>query len=261
MPDTTPAPPTEVIGLPDLSLERKSYVPYYRQIQDQLELMIKTGRLRPGQAICSEGACATQLGISKMTVRQAYQALRSKGLLIIEKGKRPVVSTGRLQKDFHRLRGFSDEMSRRGLKPSSKLLQIQKVTPDAPTANRLQLLHHEEVYCVRRLRFANEDVVGLETAILPARLCPDLDKQDLENQSLYALMTNKYNLRVEWSEEEMEVVLAQMEEAKLLQVKVGFPLFSMRRIAYNNDDAPVEFTHSLFRGDRYSAKVISRRES
>jgi len=251
---------TEDIETLDLSLERGSYVPYYRQIRDQIESMIKSGRLRPGQTISSEGTCATQLGISKMTVRQAFQALRAEGLLIIEKGKRPIVSTGRLQKDFHRLRGFTEEMSRRGLKASSKLLQIEKVVPDAPTANLLRLLHHEEVYHIRRLRFANKEVVGLETAILPARLCPDLERQDMENQSLYALMNSRYGLGVEWSEEELEAVPAGKDEAKLLQVSIGDPLFSMRRIAYAKDDAPVEFTHSLFRGDRYSAKVISRRE-
>jgi GntR family transcriptional regulator len=249
------------VEMPELSLERGSYVPYYRQIRDQIEAMIKTGKLHAGEAIYSEGSCAMQLGISKMTVRQAFQALRAEGLLIIEKGKRPVVSTGRVQKDFHRLRGFTEEMSRRGLKPSSKLLQIEKVVPDAATANLLRLRAHEEVYRIRRLRFTNKDVVGLETAVLPARLCPDLDKQDLENQSLYALMTNRYNVGVEWSEEELEAIPAEKEQAKLLQVNIGYPLFSMRRIAYGKDDAPVEFTHSLFRGDRYSASVISRRES
>ncbi len=261
MPNTiAPTPPNEV-EMPELSLERGSYVPYYRQIRDQIEALIKSGRLSPGDTICSEGNCATQLGISKMTVRQAFQALRAEGLLVIEKGKRPVVSSGRVQKDFHRLRGFTEEMSRRGLKPSSKLLQIEKVVPDAATANLLRLRAHEEVYRIRRLRFTNKDVVGLETALLPARLCPDLESQDLENQSLYALMTTRYNVGVEWSEEELEAIPAEKDQAKLLQVSVGFPLFSMRRIAYGKDDAPVEFTHSLFRGDRYSASVISRREA
>jgi len=255
----TPAASQHVETL-DLSLKRGSYVPYYRQIRDQIESMIKARKLRPGQTISSEGTCATQLGISKMTVRQAFQALRSEGLLIIEKGKRPIVSTGRLQKGFHRLRGFTEEMSRRGLKPSSKVLQIEKVVPDAPTANLLRLRHHEEVYRIRRLRFANQEVVGLETAILSARLCPELEKQDLENQSLYALMNTRYGVEVEWSEEELEAVPAGEDEAKLLQVSVGDPLFSIRRIAYAKDDAPVEFTHALFRGDRYSAKVLSRRE-
>lgn len=255
----TDPPATDDLGMPEMNLDRSSYVPYYRQIRDQIEAMIKTGKLRPAQVICSEGVCATRLGVSKMTVRQAYQALRAEGLLVIEKGKRPIVSTGRVQKDFHRLRGFTEEMSRRGLKPSSKLLQVERVVPDSATAGLLRLQEREEVYRVERLRYTNKDVVGLETTILPARLCPDLEKQDLENQSLYALLNAHYDIGVEWSEEELASVPAEREHAKLLQVNAGFPLFSMRRIGHNKEDLPVEYTISLFRGDRYSARVISRR--
>jgi GntR family transcriptional regulator len=256
----TPVTPTDDVEIPELRLERGSYVPYYRQIRDQVDALIRAGKLRPGQTICSEGACAEKLGVSKMTVRQAFQALRAEGLLIIEKGKRPIVSKGRIQKDFHKLRGFTEEMTRRGLKPSSKVLQIEQVVPDAATANLLRLWRHEEVYRVQRLRYANKEIVGLENILLPARFFPDLDKQDLENQSLYALMKTRYEISVEWSEEELEAVPAQKDEAKLLQVPPGFPLFSMRRIVYAKDDVPIEYTHSLFRGDRYSASVISHRE-
>jgi len=49
------------------------------------------------------------------------------------------------------------------------------------------------------------------------------------------------------------------EEAKLLQIPTGFPLFSMRRTVYAKDGLPVECGRSLFRGDRYTATVISRR--
>jgi GntR family transcriptional regulator len=247
------------VEVPDLSLERGSYVPYYRQIRDQVEAMIKAGKLKPGQVIFSEGACATKLGVSKMTVRQAFQALRSEGLLIIEKGKRPVISAGRIQKDFQKLRGFTAEMTRRGLKPSSKVLQFEKAAPDAATANLLRLWRNDEVYRVRRLRYADKEIVGLETILLPARMFPDLAKTDLENQSLYALMETRYAIAVEWSEEELEAIPAEKDDAKVLQVPTGFPLFSMRRIVFAKDDIPVEYGHSLFRGDRYTASVISHR--
>ncbi len=260
MPAVTEARVPEESETPDLTLDRSSYVPYYRQIRDQLEALIRAGKLKPGQTISSEGTCAEKLGVSKMTVRQAYQALRGEGLLIIEKGKRPMVSTGRIQKDFHKLRGFTEEMTRRGLEPSSKVLQIERVAPDAATSNLLHLWRREEVYRIRRLRYANKEIVGLETIILPARLFPDLEKQDLDNQSLYALMEKRYAISLEWSEEELEALPAQKHEAKLLQVSPGFPLFSMRRIVYNQNDIPIEYGHSLFRGDRYSAGVISRRE-
>jgi GntR family transcriptional regulator len=247
------------VEVPDLSLERGSYVPYYRQIRDQVETLIKAGKLKPGQVIFSEGACATKLGVSKMTVRQAFQALRSEGLLIIEKGKRPVISTGRIQKDFQKLRGFTAEMTRRGLKPSSRVLQFEKTAPDAATANLLRLWRNDEVYRVRRLRYADKEIVGLETILLPARMFPDLAKTDLENQSLYALMETRYAIAVEWSEEELEAIPAEKDDAKVLQVPTGFPLFSMRRIVFAKDDIPVEYGHSLFRGDRYTASVISHR--
>ena len=247
------------VEVPDLSLERGSYVPYYRQIRDQVEALIKAGKLKPGQVIFSEGACATKLGVSKMTVRQAFQALRSEGLLIIEKGKRPMISAGRIQKDFQKLRGFTAEMTRRGLKPSSRVLQFEKTAPDAATANLLRLWRNDEVYRVRRLRYADKEIVGLETILLPARMFPDLSKTDLENQSLYALMETRYAIAVEWSEEELEAIPAEKDDAKVLQVPTGFPLFSMRRIVFAKDDIPVEYGHSLFRGDRYTASVISHR--
>jgi GntR family transcriptional regulator len=247
------------VEVPDLSLERGSYVPYYRQIRDQVEALIKAGKLKPGQVIFSEGACATKLGVSKMTVRQAFQALRSEGLLIIEKGKRPMISAGRIQKDFQKLRGFTAEMTRRGLKPSSRVLQFEKTAPDAATANLLRLWRNDEVYRVRRLRYADKEIVGLETILLPARMFPDLAKTDLENQSLYALMETRYAIAVEWSEEELEAIPAEKDDAKVLQVPTGFPLFSMRRIVFAKDDIPVEYGHSLFRGDRYTASVISHR--
>jgi GntR family transcriptional regulator len=254
-----PNTPVDEVEVPDLSLERGSYVPYYRQIRDQVEGMIKAGKLKPGQVIFSEGACATQLGVSKMTVRQAFQALRTEGLLIIEKGKRPVISAGRVQKDIQKLRGFTAEMTRRGLKPSSKVLQFERTAPDAATANLLRLRRNDEVYRIRRLRYADKEIVGLETIILPARMFPDLAKNDLENQSLYSLMETRYSIAVEWSEEELEAIPAEKDEAKLLQVAPGFPMFSMRRIVFAKDDIPVEYGHSLFRGDRYTASVISHR--
>ena len=258
---STPVPitPADEVEVPDLSLERGSYVPYYRQIRDQVEAMIKAGKLKPGQIIFSEGACASKLGVSKMTVRQAFQALRSEGLLIIEKGKRPMISSGRIQKDFQKLRGFTAEMTRRGLKPSSKVLLFERTSPDAATANLLRLWRGDEIFRIRRLRYADKEIVGLEKILLPARMFPDLAKQDLEAQSLYALMETRYAIAVEWSEEELEAIPAERDDAKMLQIPPGFPLFSMRRIVFAKDGIPVEYGHSLFRGDRYTASVISRR--
>lgn len=248
------------LQIPPISLNRTSFVPYYRQVADQIRALIQEGKLSPGSAFWSEGELARDLGISKMTVRQAYQSLRLEGLLLVEKGKRPLVGAGRVHKNFQELRGFSEEMSRRGVQVSSKLLFIGLAHPDAGAQAALRLGKNDKVYRIQRLRFANNELVGLETSLLPASLFPGLEKHDIEKQSLYSVLENSYGAKLEWSEEELEAVPAKNEEVKLLRVAPRSPLFFMRRTVYSSEDVPVEYCLSAFRGDRYTATVISRRK-
>jgi GntR family transcriptional regulator len=45
---------------------------------------------------------------------------------------------------------------------------------------------------------------------------------------------------------------ADPQEEQLLSVNVGLPLLLIHRTGWDNDDRPVEFTRSIFRGDRVS---------
>ena len=245
--------------VPSLSLDRNSFVPYYRQVADQIRALIQEGKLATGEAFCSEGELSRQLGISKMTVRQAFQSLRQDGLLLVEKGKRPVVGAGRVQKNVQELRGFSEEMNRRGLRPSSKLLSIRIAPPDAEASEALRLADSERVYRIQRLRYASNQLVGLELSQLPASLFPSLEKHNLDKASLYSVLEKSYGVKLDWSEEQLEATPAQKEEAALLHVTSGTPLFFVRRTVYTAEDLPVEYCRSHFRGDRYTATVMSHR--
>src|SRR5208283_2511562 len=129
-----------------LALDSASYVPYYMQIVDQVRDLIKKNKLSEGQIFASEGDLAEALGISKMPVRQAFQKLRSEGLLVIAKGKRPVIGSGRVPWNFQQLRGFSEEMRRRGLVPSAHMLSMEIVEPEIDVAQALKLTPGERVY-------------------------------------------------------------------------------------------------------------------
>src|SRR3989442_6203739 len=135
----------------NLVLDNHSFVPYYHQIVDHVRLLVKQNMLKEGQIFCSEGDVAHALGISKMPVRQAFQKLRSEGLLVIAKGKRPVVGSGRVPWNFQQLRGFSEEMRRRGLVPSAQLLSLNLREPELEVAQALKLTPSEQVYSVKRL--------------------------------------------------------------------------------------------------------------
>ena len=127
-------------------LNNESYVPYYQQIVEQVRAMVRSEKVREGQTFCSESDLAQYLGTSKMPVRQAYQKLRSEGLLVIAKGKRPVIGSGRLPWNFQQLRGFSEEMHRRGLQPSARVLSNQLVGAEGEVAKALRLEDGKSVY-------------------------------------------------------------------------------------------------------------------
>ena len=64
-----------------LRLDRRSGVPAFRQIQDQIRFLVASRVLGPGQALPSTRAMATQLGVNPMTVSKAYALLEREGLL------------------------------------------------------------------------------------------------------------------------------------------------------------------------------------
>lgn len=251
------------VSLGDLGLviDGNSFVPYYVQIVDQVRELIKKNKLRQGQTFCSEGDLARALAISKMPVRQAFQKLKSEGLLMIAKGKRPVVGSGRVPWNFQQLRGFSEEMRRRGLSPSARVLHARLEEPDLEVAQALKLSVGERVYCVRRLRSIDGEPVAVVTSHLPARIFAGIEKQDMENQSLYAIFERVYKRKLQWAEEVIGAMVAGEEEAAELQTVAGSALLVIRETTYDMQNVAIEYSVSFLRGDRYTASVISVRKN
>jgi GntR family transcriptional regulator len=244
-----------------LVLDGTSFVPFYQQIVDQVRILVKENKLKEDQVFCSEGEIAHVLGVSKMPVRQAFQKLRSEGLLIIARGKKPVIGSGKVPWNFQQLRGFSEEMKRRGLVPSAKVLALQLQEPDKDTAQALRLPLGEKVYGIKRLRFVNGEPVALVTSHLPARIFAGIEKYNLEKQSLYYVIETLYHRKLHWAEEVIGAITAREEDAQILQVALGIPLLHIRETTYDAQHTPIEFSVSLLRGDRYTASMISIRKS
>jgi DNA-binding FadR family transcriptional regulator len=62
-------------------------VPLYRQAQEQLKRYIETHNLSAGDALPSEGVLAGELGISRLSLREATKSLESLGVLEARHGE------------------------------------------------------------------------------------------------------------------------------------------------------------------------------
>jgi 2-aminoadipate transaminase len=64
-----------------LHLQPESHIPLYVQLRDQLRALVHTGELRSGDRIPASRELATQLGVHRTTVANAFAELESEGLI------------------------------------------------------------------------------------------------------------------------------------------------------------------------------------
>lgn len=77
-----------------LTVDPGSAVPPYEQIRSQIEAMVATGTLAPGDRLPSIRQLAHDLGIAAGTVARAYTELESAGLVVSRRRTGTVVADG-----------------------------------------------------------------------------------------------------------------------------------------------------------------------
>jgi GntR family transcriptional regulator len=235
--------------MPDLS--RTAPLPLYHQLKTVLLGEIEGGRWQPDERLPSEHALADRFHVSKSTVRQALRDLAGEGYIRREQGRGTFVERRRLQEGPRELTSFTDEMRRHGLVPTSKMLAHGTTTAPAAVAAALALSPRASVFRLRRLRLADGEPMGVQTAYLPLDLVPDIARAPLKTASLYDLLAFRYGLRPATARETFCVASARREDAALLKVPARSPVMMAERIAFLADGRPLEYVQSVMRGDRY----------
>lgn len=222
----------------------------YLQIEQELAARIERGVLPAGARLPAERDLARDLGVSRMTLRQALARLEHRGLIARAHGRGTFVAEPKLHQRATTLRGFFRETLGQGVVPTTRTIEKAAIYATRALAGSLGLRIGEEVHKVVRLRSGRGAPVVLETSFFPASVFPGLLDLDLDHESIYRLMEDRYGARPIRGEQAMEALSADSPEAELLGVPVGSPLMLLERTAWDAGDRPVEYARDLYRGDR-----------
>ena len=235
-------------------LLRKSPVPLYAQVKELLRERIALQRDRDHLQIPSERELSNELGVSRMTVRQAVRELISEGALFTAPGRGTFLAATEVTQELDGLTSFSQEMHRLGLVPSSRVLAADAVV-DAGLAERLRIGATEPIARIRRLRLANAEPMAIETSHLPLGLCPGILGLDLDARSLYDVLKHVFKLRLGSASQRIAAQVADEATAVQLGIPLGAPVLYMERLTRLEDGRLIEFVTSWYRGDRYHFSV------
>ena len=154
-----------------LTVNHSSPLPLHYQLSQLLCAAIASGDLKPGDCIPPETDIVEHLGISRATVRQAISGLVNRGLLYRKKGKGTFVAAPKIDGGFFaKLESFHQEMLEKGLTPSTRVLQWERIPPDGEINAVLELPPDAPLLLLRRLRFANGMPVVQVDTYLSAQL-------------------------------------------------------------------------------------------
>ncbi|HHU48209.1 MAG TPA: GntR family transcriptional regulator [Clostridiales bacterium] len=233
------------------TLNKSIPIPLYYQLKEILLEYIKEHHDNEEVPIPTEKEISEHFEISRPTVRQAINELVVEGYLYRKKAKGTFVSKPKIKQDFLLiLDSFDNEMRKKGLIPSTRLLNIETVKSDEKVSGALNIPLGSKVIKLTRLRFANNEPIVLVVTYLPYNKCMGILSKDLEKESMYDILENDFGYRIAGASRTLESIVAGEYEAKLLDIKKGAPIQYFESIAYLIDNTPIEYSLAKYRGDR-----------
>lgn len=229
-------------------IDKNSTVPLYLQLAEELQDAIQSGSLAPGGRLDSELDIATDLGVSRPTVRRAIQELVDRGLLVRRRGVGTQVVAGPAETGS-RLLSLYDDLSRDRKRPGTQVLSSTTLPATADMAHRLRVQPGSPVVRLYRLRSADGVPLALLENFLPATVA-ELSLTALRSASLYAVLRGS-GVTVKVARQKIGARVATDEESRLLGRPPAETVLTVDRLAFDDSGRPVEWGRHTYRPDRY----------
>lgn len=234
------------------ALSAELSLPLYLQLARYLRRLVVDGRLGDQDALPSERELAELFGVSRVTVRKGIHELIGEGLLLQRQGAGTFVSGApHVEQRLSTLTSFSEDMESRGLVASSRWLghTIAVATPEEALA--LDLTPGLRVCRLHRQRLADGTPVATELAVVPNRFLADpAEVRGSLYETLRAAGFPPFRAL-----QRLRAVRLAPEQARLLEVPEGAAGLYIERRTLLEDNTPVEFVRSYYRGDAYDFVV------
>jgi len=224
----------------------------YREIERFLRTQVEGAR--PGAPLPSEAELCERFSVSRMTVRQALQELTNDGLVERRRGQGTFVA----HRPVHRRPGvflsFTEEMNRRGVQATSRLLTAGMDDPRRSEVLDLGLAPGGQVVRIVRVRLADGVPVALEDAALVPEL-GDVLEEDLGGGSLHGALERRGVVATR-ATGTITARLARAGETELLDLAPPSALLVELRVLFDQEGRVFERTETRYVADRYVIDVV-----
>lgn len=224
-------------------------MPLWAQLRADLRRRLEQGEFEadfPGEL-----ALVDEYSVSRHTVRSALRELRAEGLVVAERGRRPrLAGQTAITQPVGALYSLFASVEAAGLRQTS-VVRRRDVRADGVVADRLGLEASAPLFHLERLRLADGEPLALDTVWLPGDVAAPLLEVDFTHTALYDELAARAGVRLAGGREHIRAVVPTPAQRRLLGLSATTGALAIDRLGFAGG-RPVEWRHTLIRGDRFS---------
>lgn len=216
----------------------------YKMIRQQIINEIERGVYAPGDTIPRQTDIAEQYQVSRGTVRKALDDLLKKKVLISVKGRGTVVADfNSSAKDVYRPLYFSASKRVDPALLKSKVISCEYIQAKPWIAKLFEVPVGSEILYIQRVRILDGIPENYQCSYLNTQRLKgmEVEKLDLENQSLFLEISKAAELYAMKKTEELRAVRCPEFVAKELNLLANDPVLLIMRTVYGQDQQPIEY--------------------
>ena len=227
----------------------------YLQAHDYIQEMIDSSRWASGTMIPREQDLCRDLGVSRITVREAMRILVQEGRLKRVQGRGTFVSSRKLEQRLNKFFSFTKWALQNGIRAENRLLRVETIESRSLIAKHLGIATGDRVTRIERLRLGDGVPLSLEEIWVPTALCPDLHLKDLAKIPLNDILAQDYHLPAVRAIETIEPTVPDKHVKKLLDMHEEELCQFVEYTAYLQDSRIVFYNTEFYRGDRIKFSI------
>lgn len=227
--------------------------PVYIKIEKYLRELIDSEKIKPGELLPSENQLSEKFNVTRMTVRSAFNNLVKQGYIIRKRGIGSIVLGNRVSDNMGTMESFTKEMLRKGYEITTKLVSLLVVEANETIKNRLDLEIGENVWEIKRVRYANGEPVSYMVTYMPVKMFPNLKKDDC--MSLYNFIRNN-NYNIHTANRIIEAIISDEELIKLLELESEAPILHIEQVGILETGESFEYSHTYHYGYKLTLNAL-----
>src|SRR6266700_3609121 len=210
----------------------------YYQVQHTITQRISRGEYPPGSQLPSESELSRELGVSRVTVREALRVLAQENLLVKAQGRGTFVAeNANISQPARTFTGFLEDLYDQLERVSVKHIEITRTAVTEELRSILAIPEADkEVVRIKRTRHVDDEPYAFTINVLPLRIGKHLNEENLKSSPLVRILEEELKIQITVADVIITAAAADTEIANSLGIPFLSPVMHVRRVLFTLEE-------------------------